>query len=160
MGACASADAGDLTPEEKAARKKEAKRAQQIDSQMNNEHNQDAAINKLLLLGAGESGKSTLFKQMITIYGKGFSDDDRRGYVSIIYNNILTSMKTLVIQAEVYNVTLGAPAQEAKKLFENVKMDEDMNPPLGEAIKTLWLDAAMQGVYERRAEYQLTDSAE
>ena len=36
---------------------------------------------KLLLLGAGESGKSTVFKQMKMLYGVGFSDDDRRDWV-------------------------------------------------------------------------------
>jgi hypothetical protein len=47
-------------------------------------------VNKLLLLGAGESGKSTLFKQMITLYGKGFSESDRMSYLPIIANNIIT----------------------------------------------------------------------
>ena len=73
----------------------------------------------MLLLGAGESGKSTLFKQMIQIYGKGFPESERKGFTNIIYNNIITrrassfvppcsrvmrqhSMKTLVQQSETY----------------------------------------------------------
>jgi len=34
-------------------------------------------VNKLLLLGAGDSGKSTLFKQMKSIYGPGFTERER-----------------------------------------------------------------------------------
>lgn len=45
-----------------------------VDKQQRDDQTQQAHINKLLLLGAGASGKSTLFKQMITIYGKGFPE--------------------------------------------------------------------------------------
>lgn len=44
---------------------------------------------KLLLLGAGESGKSTIFKQMRVIYGKGYSEDERKAMLPIIYANMV-----------------------------------------------------------------------
>lgn len=46
--------------------------------------------------GAGESGKSTVAKQMKIIHLDGFSEEERNSYKSIIYNNTISSMKNLV----------------------------------------------------------------
>lgn len=51
---------------------------------------------KMLLLGAGESGKSTVAKQMKIIHMDGFTDEERASYKSIIYNNTVASMRVLV----------------------------------------------------------------
>jgi len=53
---------------------------------------------KLLLLGAGESGKSTVFKQMKLLYGAPLTEEEKRHCTPIIYNNIVTSIKILVEQ--------------------------------------------------------------
>ena len=42
---------------------------------------------KLLLLGAGESGKSTIFKQMKILYGDPMTGDDRTEFVQVIHSN-------------------------------------------------------------------------
>ncbi|MDP2439593.1 MAG: hypothetical protein Q8P67_27910, partial [archaeon] len=55
---------------------------------------------KLLLLGAGESGKSTIAKQMKIIYLKGFTDNERRPYREIIFSNIIMSMRALVLAVD------------------------------------------------------------
>ena len=39
--------------------------------------------------GAGESGKSTIFKQMKILYGTGFKDDDRKQQTPVIMQNII-----------------------------------------------------------------------
>jgi len=69
MGNCCSNEK--LTAEEQARRKQEAANNKRLEKDMNADHNADQQINKLLLLGAGESGKSTLFKQMIQISNGG-----------------------------------------------------------------------------------------
>jgi hypothetical protein len=50
---------------------------------------------KLLLLGAGESGKSTFLKQMKIIHGHTFDPLVLDEYREVIYNNIIRGMKVL-----------------------------------------------------------------
>ncbi len=50
---------------------------------------------KLLLLGAGESGKSTIFKQMRILYGSPKTDDDLRMYGVVVRSNIITAVRKL-----------------------------------------------------------------
>jgi len=126
---------------------------------MTQEHNQDQQINKLLLLGAGESGKSTLFKQMITIYGKGFPEAERKTFTSIIHNNIITSMKTLVGQSDTYGQVSEVNLDAKRFVEEELKGDENIDVPLGTRLKELWQDPGIQATYEARANFQLTDSA-
>eukprot|EP00954_Amorphochlora_amoebiformis_P030468 1394725-Amorphochlora_amoeboformis.AAC.1 len=64
------------------------------------ESEESEQIHKLLLLGAGQSGKSTFFKQTISIYGCGFSAKERMVYVPIIYGNTIRAMKELIKQSE------------------------------------------------------------
>ena len=47
---------------------------------------------KLLLLGAGESGKSTIFKQFRILYGSPKSDYDLRMYGVAVRSNIITAV--------------------------------------------------------------------
>ena len=51
---------------------------------------------KLLLLGTGESGKSTFIKQMRIIHGDGYTIDDQKNFIKYIYQNVLTSIQNLI----------------------------------------------------------------
>ena len=48
---------------------------------------------KMLLLGAGESGKSTVLKQMKLIHHGGYNDQERDSYKEIIFSNTIQSMR-------------------------------------------------------------------
>jgi len=159
MGNCNASEKP--SAEEQAKRKKEAAVNKDVDTKMEKDHKADEAVNKLLLLGAGESGKSTLFKQMITIYGKGFPDAERKTFIPVIHNNIIVSMKTLATQVNKYGgVTEVKSVMDAKHLFEReLKGDEEIDETIGNAIMTLWTDQGIQNAYEHRSSFQLMDSA-
>lgn len=50
----------------------------------------------LLAVGTGESGKSTFIKQMRIIHGRGYSDEDRRSFKRLVYQNIFTAMQAMI----------------------------------------------------------------
>ncbi|XP_063770521.1 guanine nucleotide-binding protein subunit alpha-15 [Pseudophryne corroboree] len=117
---------------------------------------------KLLLLGTGESGKSTFIKQMRIIHGSGFSDQDRIMYAQLVHQNIVTCAQSLVGAME----TLRIPY-----IWEENKVNGKMISGLEVysvqqlekhhviAIKKLWSDPGIRKCYERRREFQLLDSA-
>jgi GTPase SAR1 family protein len=80
------------------------KNAKDIDQNMANQARKEAEKIKLLLLGAGESGKSTIFKQMKVIYGDQYSDAERKQQLPTIYSNVLQAIKVLAEQAVVFNL--------------------------------------------------------
>ncbi len=56
----------------------------------------DAEI-KLLLLGAGESGKSTIAKQMRIIHLAGYSESERITFRDVVWGNVVAAMKVLCV---------------------------------------------------------------
>ena len=66
-----------------------------IDRELDRARQQEELKVKLLLLGAGESGKSTIFKQMRILYGSQRTDDDLRMYGVVIRSNVITAMRKL-----------------------------------------------------------------
>lgn len=55
---------------------------------------------KLLLLGAGESGKSTIFKQMKLLYGAGTTLEDKKMMTPVVYANTICAMRILLEQCK------------------------------------------------------------
>eukprot|EP00123_Amoebidium_parasiticum_P015240 comp22849_c1_seq1/m.36020 comp22849_c1_seq1/g.36020 ORF comp22849_c1_seq1/g.36020 comp22849_c1_seq1/m.36020 type:complete len:356 (-) comp22849_c1_seq1:288-1355(-) len=117
---------------------------------------------KLLLLGAGESGKSTIVKQMRIIHGDGYSEKDRREFVPIIYLNVVRSIQALLQAAERMGIPLDDQEGE-EKARHIMELDKNTTVELtGEmvcSIQYLWQLEALQSTYRRRNEFQLNDSA-
>jgi len=47
-------------------------------------------------IGTGESGKSTFIKQMRIIHGTGYSEEDKRSHVKLVYQNIFMAMHSMI----------------------------------------------------------------
>uniref|UniRef100_A0A8C4VT61 G protein subunit alpha 15 n=2 Tax=Gopherus evgoodei TaxID=1825980 RepID=A0A8C4VT61_9SAUR len=117
---------------------------------------------KLLLLGAGESGKSTFIKQLRIIHGAGYSEEDRKGFAKLVYQNVFASMQAMIGAMETLQIPYAQPENvENAKLVMGVNASKvaALNRPYANVIESLWRDAGIQTCYERRREYHLLDSA-
>jgi len=155
MGLCG----GTMSAVDVEALRKAKEHSLQLEKAINGDIHADRQVSKLLLLGAGESGKSTLFKQMITIYGKGFSEKERQAYVSIISSNVISSIKTLCKHSELYGPVAKQNIPSRNLVEQELKGDETIDQTLAQHIDALWHDPGIQTTYACRAKYQLTDSA-
>jgi len=59
---------------------------------------------KLLLLGAGESGKSTLAKQMKILHLNGYTQEEALKFKAVVYNNTVSSMRVLCLACHELNI--------------------------------------------------------
>eukprot|EP00042_Codosiga_hollandica_P033484 m.224539 g.224539 ORF g.224539 m.224539 type:complete len:356 (-) comp54198_c0_seq4:286-1353(-) len=144
------------------AEKEARKRNRLIEGKLKGDKKELRQEIKLLLLGAGESGKSTVVKQMRIIHGGGYSQDDLNGFKPLIFENVHKNTTILLEAAEEWNYKL-APANEEHmdKVFgydkSKIGMFQSEYLP---SIALLFKDPAIQQALKRRNELQLNDSAE
>uniref|UniRef100_A0A8C9U646 Guanine nucleotide-binding protein subunit alpha n=1 Tax=Scleropages formosus TaxID=113540 RepID=A0A8C9U646_SCLFO len=129
----------------------EAKEARRINDEIERQLRRDKRDArrelKLLLLGTGESGKSTFIKQMRIIHGSGYSEEDKRGFTKLVYQNIFTSMQAMIRAMETLNIPY---KYEHNKANANVVREVDVEKvtvfenPYVDAIKSLWNDPGIQ----------------
>mmetsp|Transcript_48790 Transcript_48790/g.54590 ORF Transcript_48790/g.54590 Transcript_48790/m.54590 type:complete len:407 (-) Transcript_48790:313-1533(-) len=70
-------------------------KSNKIDADLDQKRQEEELKIKLLLLGAGESGKSTIFKQMRIIYGSPRTDENLRMYGVVVRSNCITVTRKL-----------------------------------------------------------------
>ncbi|KAJ3204744.1 guanine nucleotide-binding protein subunit alpha [Dinochytrium kinnereticum] len=118
---------------------------------------------KMLLLGAGESGKSTILKQMKLIHDNGYNNDEREAFKEIIFSNTVQSMRVILEAMQNMGIQLANPANEKHKaviLDMPNQIEADVFPPeCAAAVKALWVDDGVKECFGRSREYQLNDSA-
>lgn len=119
----------------------------------------ESRVIKLLLLGPGESGKSTIAKQMKLIHQDGFKDEERIGYTAVICKNVISSVRALVKAADQLGMSLSE--QQAERAQRVMKCEPDViTAQTGNDIKVLWADPVIRKVFARQSEFQLGDSAQ
>ncbi|KAM4721316.1 guanine nucleotide-binding protein G(i) subunit alpha-2 [Rhinophrynus dorsalis] len=146
--------------EDKAA----AERSKIIDKNLREDGEKAAREVKLLLLGAGESGKSTIVKQMKIIHEDGYSEEECRQYRAVVYSNTIQSIMAIIKAMGNLKIDFGdtARADDARQLFALSCTAEEQGilpDDLAGVIRRLWADQGVQACFNRSREYQLNDSA-
>ena len=131
-----------------------------IDKQLAKEKIHYRRTMKILLLGSGESGKSTFLKQMRIIHGKDFFEDELKDYKPTIYGNLVKGMKVLIDARDKLHIPWGDKEniQHANIVFgydNNVKLDEGVFLQFVPSMKELWKDNGILTAFDRRREFQL-----
>jgi len=109
MGCGASSDAGSPG----AASPAQSAINQKIDDEMQIAQQAEEQKIKLLLLGAGESGKSTIFKQMRILYGTPRTDENLRMFGVVIRSNCITVTRKLCQVIEMLELESELEEEEA-----------------------------------------------
>uniref|UniRef100_A0A671K272 Guanine nucleotide-binding protein G(s) subunit alpha n=1 Tax=Sinocyclocheilus anshuiensis TaxID=1608454 RepID=A0A671K272_9TELE len=151
--------------EDRARAKAENKRSRNIDKSLKAEKREYKQTHRLLLLGAGESGKSTIVKQMRILHVNGFNAEEKKQKIQDIKNNIKEAIETIVTAMSVLvpPVQLACPANKFRidYIFNLANQkDFEFTPEFYEHTKTLWQDEGVRACFERSNEYQLIDCAQ
>ncbi|ETO36959.1 GTP-binding alpha subunit [Reticulomyxa filosa] len=113
MGACASRNETDI----------------QVQKEIDHDKKSEARAHKLLLLGAGGSGKSTFFKQLKTIHGDGHSQREKEGFKRQIYGQVIENMQILIRQCK---LVTKAGSDETDSDSDNDERAENLRKVLSE----------------------------
>ncbi|XP_052871719.1 guanine nucleotide-binding protein G(f) subunit alpha [Anopheles cruzii] len=118
---------------------------------------------KILLLGAGESGKTTIIKQMRILHiQNSYSIDERLDRLTDIFENIHESIYELVREAILHELKFDSLAnQRWAEYILRVGRQSPEKPSMEyvQCVRSLWADRGIQRCYKRANEFQLIESA-
>ena len=136
----------------------EALASKLLEEELEKQQREENAIIKMLVLGTGESGKSTVFKQMKILYSV---PDPPAKFIMICRSNLFGNARAVMDGMTKLDIKYGSgSAEEAAKTIREVPMD-GAPENIGELVaplKTLYADSGIKEAIERAAEYQLNDS--
>lgn len=135
-----------------------------IDQELKKSNMKASATPILLLLGAGESGKSTVLKQMERIHCKPVLDKQLLSVRDTIFAMLLDQSLALVAQAKLFaaesadTYTPSEETQKSARALEKVDAVALVNEDLCKHFRVIWNDPAIKETVERKSEFQLLDS--
>ncbi|GMS78532.1 hypothetical protein PENTCL1PPCAC_707, partial [Pristionchus entomophagus] len=154
MGLCSST-------EEKA----DAAKNKEIDKAIAADKSESNKTIKLLLLGAGECGKSTILKQM-RLHHKKYSEEELAQQKSVVFNNTINA----IVEIAKYMAENNYPFEKEerkqdvdvlKEILKQAKEHEPFSKPTATALKSLWADQNVKNFYKQhKLIYHLHESTQ
>jgi len=138
-----------------------------VDSKLKLLQNDELQTIKILLLGAGECGKSTIMKQMKILHQGGFDEAERKEKKTLVRTNTLDAMCSIIAAAKKFSIDF-EDSKTVEYSDEIVQFQAKMRAdPSNEEIKDIgdklihvFQNESIQKVFlERSSEFVLLDSA-
>jgi len=147
MGGCGSTSKTDAT-------------SAKIDKKIAKSNRSNKVDIKMLLLGTGESGKSTFVKQIKIIHLGGFSTEERFRFKDIVFEDILYSVQGLLSAAKNNKAVLEKKTEIMAEKFMEMIIIDNSDENLAKEIKTIYEDPGIKKMFEYYTSFHLLDCAE
>lgn len=155
MGACMSTGGMvDISDDDKRRHREAEKYLKEAKAKM-------ASQVKVLLLGSGDSGKSTVLKQMRLIHRVPFSPGEVETYRQLVFNNLTTGLNYVFEAMEDMELHLAEENLPHMELIQNARdiREQESFPMLYyEPLRDLWADSGVQQAYGRGNEAALPEN--
>jgi guanine nucleotide-binding protein subunit alpha len=155
MGACMSSSQGIEVSEEDKRLHREAEKA------LKDAKSKLASQVKVLLLGSGDSGKSTVLKQMRLIHKVPFSTQEIENYRQLVFNNLTFGLRYVLEAMEDMELEVADDNVKHLEMLAEVTDLSDGEPfPVNflEPLKALWADVNVQKACARGNEAALPEN--
>ncbi|KDQ17576.1 hypothetical protein BOTBODRAFT_105257 [Botryobasidium botryosum FD-172 SS1] len=116
---------------------------------------------KVLLLGSGDSGKSTILKQMRLIHNVPFTNQEKESYRQLVFSNLVNGMRLIFEAMENFEYEIKESNQKYLRLIDDAPDIRDGDPFPAEYLETLqllWNDPQVKKAYARGNEAALPDN--
>lgn len=123
---------------------------------------------KLLLLGSGESGKSTIFKQIKIFRKNGFNDEESKRSRALIFGSIALSISKLVKGCIKHDWQIAEDNQRQADVMRDInesstlseEFEQTFLKELSGPVRDLWVDEAVQKAFAVKKEFHIDDGFE
>ncbi|KAI8983317.1 heterotrimeric G protein alpha subunit 4 [Trametes punicea] len=154
MGACMSSGGVEVTEEEKRLHREAEKSLREAKIKLSKQV-------KVLLLGSGDSGKSTILKQMRLIHRVPFSSQEIESYRQLVFNNLTHGLTSVLEAMEDMELEVSPENQHLVQMIQDASDIKDGEPfPIEyrDVLKRLWEDPNVQAAYSRGNEAALPEN--
>ncbi|KAG7553586.1 hypothetical protein FFLO_03018 [Filobasidium floriforme] len=152
MGACMSSGGGDTI---------EARTNRDLEKMIKEDERKMRQHVKLLLLGAGASGKSTVLKQMRLIHNVSFTPAELEYYRQLVFSNVVNGMKLIIDAMDEWEMSVESHNRKYIALVDNppdIKDGETFPMQYREPLESLWKDRGVQEAFARGNESALPEN--
>lgn len=115
---------------------------------------------KVLLLGAGESGKSTIVKQFRLIHNKKLDKRELEATAVSLHQNVIDCVKSLLGAASKFKYEIEDSDKKTAEQINTFEENSRISVEMAHAILKLWESSPIRKAWMRRSEYWILDACQ